>query len=102
MSWLRISPGDIQQVFTSPCPCGRTGLRYKVVGRTDDMLKVKGAIVYPTMVDGVVGVFVPKVTGQFRIVLTEKATPGGASPEGEDRARGGFPGGQAHRRSRRR
>jgi phenylacetate-CoA ligase len=72
MAWLRTSLGDIQQVFTSPCPCGRTGFRYKVVGRTDDMLKVKGAIVYPTMVEGVVGSFVPKVTGQFRIVLTEK------------------------------
>jgi phenylacetate-CoA ligase len=72
MSWLRTSMGDIQQIFTSPCPCGRTGFRYKVVGRTDDMLKVKGAIVYPTMVEGVIGGFVPKVTGQFRIVLTEK------------------------------
>ncbi len=72
MSWLRTSMGDIQQVFTSPCPCGKTGFRYKVVGRTDDMLKVKGAIVYPTMVEGVVGGFVPRVTGQFRIVLTEK------------------------------
>jgi phenylacetate-CoA ligase len=72
MSWLRTSMGDIQQVFTEPCPCGRTGFRYKVVGRTDDMLKVKGVIVYPTMVEGVVGSFVPKVTGQFRIVLTEK------------------------------
>lgn len=72
MAWLRTSLGDIHQVFTSPCPCGRTGIRYKVVGRTDDMLKVKGAIVYPTMVEGVVGGFVPRVTGQFRIVLTEK------------------------------
>jgi len=72
MAWLRTSLGDIQQVFTSPCPCGRSGFRYKVVGRTDDMLKVKGAIVYPTMVDGVVASFVPKVTGEFRIVLTEK------------------------------
>lgn len=72
MAWLRVSLGDIHQVFTSPCPCGKTGFRYKVVGRTDDMLKVKGAIVYPTMVEGVVGSFVPKVTGQFRIVLTEK------------------------------
>lgn len=72
MSWLRTSMGDIQQVFTSPCPCGRTGFRYKMVGRTDDMLKVKGAIVYPAMVEGVVGGFVPRVTGQFRIVLTEK------------------------------
>ena len=72
MAWLRTSLGDIQQVFVSPCACGKTGIRYKVVGRTDDMLKVKGAIVYPTMVEGVVSSFAPKVTGEYRIVLTEK------------------------------
>jgi phenylacetate-CoA ligase len=72
MSWLRTSLGDIHQVFVSPCPCGRTGFRYKIIGRTDDMLKVKGAIVYPTMVEGVVSSFVPRVTGEFRIVLTDK------------------------------
>jgi len=72
MAWLRTSLGDIQQVFVSPCPCGKTGFRYKVVGRTDDMLKVKGVIVYPTMIEGVVSSFAPKVTGEYRIVLTEK------------------------------
>lgn len=72
MAWLRTSLGDIQQVFVSPCPCGKTGFRYKVVGRTDDMLKVKGVIVYPTMIEGVVSSFAPRVTGEYRIVLTEK------------------------------
>jgi phenylacetate-CoA ligase len=38
-------------------------------GRTDDMLKVKGVIVYPASVDGVITGFVPRVTGEFRIVL---------------------------------
>ena len=72
MAWLRTSLGDIQQVFVSPCPCGKTGFRYKVVGRTDDMLKVKGVIVYPAMIEGVVSAFAPRVTGEYRIVLTEK------------------------------
>lgn len=72
MAWLRTSLGDIQQVFTSPCPCVRTGFRYKVVGRTDDMLEVKGAIFYSSMVDGLLSSFVPRVTGEFRIVLNEK------------------------------
>lgn len=70
--WFRTSLGDIHEVRTSPCPCGRTGFRYKIVGRTDDMLKVKGVIVYPTAVAGVVQSFAPRVTGAFRIVLTEK------------------------------
>ncbi len=68
----RVSLGDIQQVTMSPCPCGGSGFRYRVIGRTDDMLKVKGVIVYPTAIAGVVESFVPRVTGEFRIVLTEK------------------------------
>jgi phenylacetate-CoA ligase len=69
---LRFSLGDIHQVFTDPCPCGMSGLRYKIVGRADDMLKVKGVPVYPAAIEGVIQGFVPRVTGHFRIVLTEK------------------------------
>ena len=59
----------IHQVFTDPCPCGLSGLRYKVVGRSDDMLKVKGVPVYPAAIQGVINGFIPRLTGQFRIVL---------------------------------
>ncbi|MBI5444080.1 MAG: phenylacetate--CoA ligase family protein [Deltaproteobacteria bacterium] len=69
---LRYTLNDIHQVFTEPCPCGRTGFRYKIVGRSDDMLKVKGVPVYPAAIQGVINGFVPRVTGAFRIVLTEK------------------------------
>jgi phenylacetate-CoA ligase len=68
---FRRSPGDIIQIFTDPCPCGRSGFRYKIVGRVDDMLKVKGVMVYPDMIRKVIESFVPRVTGQFRIVLDE-------------------------------
>jgi phenylacetate-CoA ligase len=71
-SWLRTSLGDIHEVTMSPCPCGRTGFRYRIVGRTDDMLKVKGVIVYPAAVTGLLETFAPRVTGEFRIVLTER------------------------------
>jgi len=70
--WIRQSMGDIHQVFTDPCPCGRSGFRYKVIGRADDMLKVKGVMVYPSHIKGVINEFVPKVTGEMRIVLDEK------------------------------
>ena len=68
---VRHSMGDIMEIYTEPCPCGLSGFRYKVVGRTDDMLKVKGTMVYPNMIRKVIESFVPRVTGQFRIVLEE-------------------------------
>jgi phenylacetate-CoA ligase len=71
LMWLRESVGDIWQIFTEPCPCGGTGFRCRHVGRTDDMLKVKGVIVYPAAIDNVISRFSPKVTGEFRIVLDE-------------------------------
>ncbi len=70
--WVRQSLGDIHQVFTDPCPCGRSGFRYKVIGRSDDMLKVKGVMVYPSHIKGVINDFVPHVTGEMRIILDEK------------------------------
>ncbi len=72
MLWFRETFGDIWEVYTDPCPCGCSGWRYKVVGRADDMLKVKGTMVYPAAIDGVINGFVPKVTGEFRIILDEK------------------------------
>ncbi|MGB9499202.1 MAG: phenylacetate--CoA ligase family protein [Dissulfuribacterales bacterium] len=68
---LRYTLNDIHQVFTDPCPCGRSGFRYKIVGRADDMLKIKGVPVYPAAIQGVINSFVPRVTGSFRIILDE-------------------------------
>jgi phenylacetate-CoA ligase len=71
LSGLRLTLGDVHQVFTSPCPCGLSGFRYKIVGRTDDMLKVKGVMVYPAQIKDVVESFAPRTTGAFRILLDE-------------------------------
>ena len=62
--------GDVYQVFTKECPgCGFKGPRIKIVGRADEMLIVKGVNVYPAAVKGVVNSFLPRVTGEMRIVL---------------------------------
>ena len=70
--WTRLTLGDVHRVAVSPCRCGATGLRYRIIGRTDDMLKVKGVIVYPAAIDAVIASFIPRVTGEFRIRLDEK------------------------------
>lgn len=72
MALMRNSLGDIHRIYTDPCPCGRSGFRYKVIGRSDDMLKVKGVMVYPGNIKGVINEFVPRVTGEMRIVLDER------------------------------
>ncbi len=72
MVWIRQSMGDIHQVFTEPCPCCRSGFRYKIIGRSDDMLKVKGVMVYPSHIKVAINEFVPRVTGEMRIVLDER------------------------------
>ena len=48
------------QVRTSPCPCGRTGPRVRCIGRTDDMLIVRGVNVFPSAVREVVSAFAPR------------------------------------------
>ncbi|MCX5880386.1 MAG: phenylacetate--CoA ligase family protein, partial [Deltaproteobacteria bacterium] len=40
--------------------------------RSDDMLKVKGVMVYPSHIKGLINQFVPRVTGEMRIILDEK------------------------------
>ncbi len=69
---LRYRLADVLQVFTSPCECGDSRLRFKIIGRADDMLIVKGVNVYPAALKNTITKFTPRVTGEFRIMLDEK------------------------------
>jgi phenylacetate-CoA ligase len=70
---LRYAYGDIMQVFTTECPaCGFKGKRVVVIGRTDDLLIIKGANVYPIGIKDVLTGFMPKVTGEMRIILDKR------------------------------
>jgi len=62
---LRFRTRDHVVVRTSPCACGRTGPRIRCVGRTDDMLIVRGVNVFPSAVREVVGAFAPAVSGHI-------------------------------------
>ena len=64
---LRFRTRDHVVVKTSPCPCSRTGPRIRCVGRTDDMLIVRGVNVFPSAIRAVVDEFRPDVSGQIRI-----------------------------------
>jgi phenylacetate-CoA ligase len=51
------------------CACGRGSFRFDVVGRSDDMLVVKGVNVFPGLVKGRLARFRGMVTGCFQIVV---------------------------------
>jgi phenylacetate-CoA ligase len=70
---LRFRTRDHVEVRTSPCRCGRTGPRIRCVGRTDDMLIVRGVNVFPSAIREVVAGFAPDVSGH---VLVKPAAPG--------------------------
>jgi len=51
---LRFRTGDLSAVTREPCRCGRTMSRMmRIVGRTDDMLIVRGVNVYPSQIESV-------------------------------------------------
>jgi phenylacetate-CoA ligase len=60
-------------VKTSPCACGHDEPRIRCIGRTDDMLIVRGVNVFPSAVREVVNTFAPDVSGH---ILVQPRAPG--------------------------
>jgi phenylacetate-CoA ligase len=55
---IRFGSGDLSYFSDEPCPCGRTAPRLmKIVGRVDQMTKVKGMFIHPSLVDAVAAKF---------------------------------------------
>jgi phenylacetate-CoA ligase len=66
---VRFRSGDIIAVdSTERCECGFEGFRFRVVGRSDDMVVVRGLNVFPSMVAAVINGFA-ELSGNYRIPL---------------------------------
>ncbi|HNY49806.1 MAG TPA: phenylacetate--CoA ligase [Smithella sp.] len=51
---IRYRTRDISRLITTPCRCGRTFYRMdRVMGRSDDMLIIRGVNVYPSQIEAV-------------------------------------------------
>ena len=51
---IRYRTRDISSLNYEPCPCGRTHVRmHKVLGRTDDMLIIRGVNVFPSQIESI-------------------------------------------------
>jgi phenylacetate-CoA ligase len=73
MPLVRFRSRDHVVVNMKPNPTGRTGPRIRCVGRTDDMLIVRGVNLFPTAVRNVLESFSDQVSGLFSIRPTHKA-----------------------------
>jgi phenylacetate-CoA ligase len=51
---IRYRTGDLTRLLPDGCPCGRTGRRMsRVLGRSDDMLIIRGVNVFPSQIETV-------------------------------------------------
>jgi phenylacetate-CoA ligase len=64
---LRFRTRDHVRLSMGQCACGRTSPRVRCIGRTDDMLIVRGVNVFPSAVREVVNEFQPAVAGVIMI-----------------------------------
>lgn len=69
---FRYVMGDLMVYTDEPCECGRTFGRAVggLLGRVDDMLKVRGTVVYPSAVEDVVRSF-KELGNEYEIVLSK-------------------------------
>jgi len=68
---IRFGTGDLSFLADSPCPCGRTSPRLvKILGRVDQVTKVRGLFVHPGQADEVASKH-PEVR-KYQVVVTRK------------------------------
>lgn len=66
---VRFRSGDIIRIEdTDACACGRSGFRFRVIGRSDDMVVVRGLNVFPTQISAVLNTL-PALSGEYQIRL---------------------------------
>ena len=72
MPVLRYRTKDITRINYEPCACGRTPARMdKVMGRTDDMMIIKGVNVFPSQIESVL-VGMEHVGPHYQLIVRKK------------------------------
>jgi phenylacetate-CoA ligase len=70
MPMLRFKTKDITSIIKEKCPCGRTFAKIeRIRGRTDDMLKVRGVMIFPYQIEKAI-LEVQGVEPHYQIVIT--------------------------------
>ncbi len=68
---IRFGTGDLSSYTEEPCPCGRTSFKLtRIMGRVDQVTKVKGMFIHPGQVDQVAAKF--PALAAWRVVVTRR------------------------------
>ncbi|WP_312653519.1 phenylacetate--CoA ligase family protein [Aminipila sp.] len=74
MPLLRYRTRDLSSITHEVCACGRTNARMgKILGRSDDMLIIRGVNVFPSQVESVL-LEVPEVSANYVIIVDRQGT----------------------------
>ena len=74
MPLLRYRTRDLSSLDHSPCECGRTTVRMaRIIGRSDDMLIIRGVNVFPSQIESVL-LEVPEASANYVIIVDRKGT----------------------------
>ncbi|HAH69194.1 MAG TPA: phenylacetate--CoA ligase, partial [Synergistaceae bacterium] len=66
---IRYRTHDISRIVPGTCPCGSPYPRLdRIVGRSDDMIKVKGTNIYPAQVEAILR-NIDGFSSEYRIIL---------------------------------
>ncbi|MFI3288588.1 MAG: phenylacetate--CoA ligase [Rikenellaceae bacterium] len=69
MPLLRYRTKDLCSLIAEPCACGRTSVRMtRIVGRSDDMLIIRGVNVFPSQIEEVV-LDIPELEPHYMIIV---------------------------------
>lgn len=71
---IRYRTGDLTRLLDGDCPCGRTSRRIgRIIGRTDDMITVRGINVFPSQVEAIL-LQVEGAEPHYQIILERDAS----------------------------
>ena len=67
---IRYRTHDLSRIIPEPCPCGSKYPRLDVImGRTDDMMKIKGVNVFPAQIEEILRDF-PMLSSEYQIRIS--------------------------------
>ncbi len=67
---IRYRTHDLSRIIPGECPCGSRYPRIDMImGRTDDMMKIKGVNVFPSQIEEILGTF-PEISSEYQIRIS--------------------------------
>ena len=68
---IRYRSGDLVEIIDTKCTCGCKGFIFEVVGRSDDLIVVRGLNVFVSAIDKAMGRWIKHLNGMYEILVSK-------------------------------